>query len=45
MALSRDRAKCRLRSKVDQLATEIALVLGHTLVQTTRKTGVYKYMK
>ena len=41
VALTRDGSKSRLRSKVDQLSTEITLVLRHTLIQTTGKTRIY----
>jgi hypothetical protein len=40
MTLSRNRAKSRLGSKVDQLPTEIALVLRNTLIQAAGQARV-----
>lgn len=40
VALTRDRTERRLRAEVNKLATEVALVLRHVLVQTAWQTGI-----
>lgn len=40
MALTGDRSKGWLRSKVDKLSAEVTLILGNALVQTTRKARI-----
>jgi hypothetical protein len=40
MALSRHNPQSRLRAEVDQLATEVTLVLRNTLIKRRRQTGI-----
>ena len=40
VTLATDNAQCRLRSEVDELATEVALVLRYVLVQRGRQSRI-----